>query len=907
MAVPLPTSTSAPVAPQARPAAADLRLPRRLQWGLLLAVLAPTLLLLALATYSLHQSRQQYEDRAVLLTQNLAGALDRSVSANVEKIDLMLSSLVDHLERQLATGPLDLDAAEGHIQSQMVLRARIEGLRVADAQGRGIAGPGLRTGTVTDFSDRAWFIAQRDAADSLLHMSQPLRSKLNGHWIVSFSRRYRHPDGRFAGAVSAAVPLTYFSAQLQGIDAGPHGMVSLRDPQLGLIARHNGGLAAADEAVGTQQVSVELRTLVTLGRAQATYRALSPLDGAPRIFSYRRLSVVPLVVVVGINSADYLQGWQAEARHMAALGGLILLLALTGGALLWRMLRAHQRARQRIELLANVFDSAGAAIMVSDYTHHIIDVNPAFSRQTGYSAQAIIGQHIAVFNAARVRRSDMAAVEATLAADGLWRGEYWCRASDGREYPALLSISVLRDADGQPTNRIFSAIDITESKRAQEEIRHLALHDALTQLPNRENLLGRLTQALAAARRDSLGLAMLFIDMDRFKTINDTLGHHVGDGLLVQVGQRLRALVRDGDIVARLGGDEFVVVLTQCALPGDRAATAVARKITAALGQPYQVAQHLLRSTPSIGVSLFPADGEDPSTLMRHADTAMYQAKAKGRNGHQFYTAAMNQASSERLALEAGLHTAIERGELHLHFQPQVDLPSGQVVCLEALLRWRHPTLGNVPPLKFIPVAEDTGLIEPIGDWVMDQALAQLALWRADGLPRLRVAVNLSAQQMRDDRFALRVAQALARHQLPGDALELEITESVAMHDPTRTAVLLRQLRQQGVALAIDDFGTGHSSLAYLKQLPLSCLKLDRSFVMDIEHDPNDAAICTATIQMAHSLGLGVVAEGVETAAQLEFLRRLGCDVVQGYHFSRPLPPDEAGQFLHEHAAAATA
>jgi EAL domain-containing protein (putative c-di-GMP-specific phosphodiesterase class I) len=324
----------------------------------------------------------------------------------------------------------------------------------------------------------------------------------------------------------------------------------------------------------------------------------------------------------------------------------------------------------------------------------------------------------------------------------------------------------------------------------------------------------------------------------------------------------------------------------------------VADKVLSELGRPYQVRGHELHSTSSIGISLFPSDGDDAVAPMKNADAAMYHAKAMGRNNYQFFTPAMNQATAERLALEAGLRTAVERGELFLHYQSQLSLPDSSVVGLEALLRWQHPEVGLVPPLKFIPEAEDTGQIEAIGAWGLDEARRQVARWRATGHQALRVAVNLSAQQLRSENFVARVSGALRRHGLPGDALELEITESVAMRDPARTAVLLRELRCHGVALAIDDFGTGYSSLAHLKQLPLSCLKLDRSFVMDIEHDANDAAICTATIQLAHSLGLGVVAEGVEAAEQLEFLRRLGCDVVQGYFISRPMGAADAGAFL---------
>jgi diguanylate cyclase (GGDEF)-like protein/PAS domain S-box-containing protein len=626
-----------------------------------------------------------------------------------------------------------------------------------------------------------------------------------------------------------------------------------------------------------------------------------------RTYSFRRLSVVPLVVVVGAGSEDYLADWHTQRRAVIALCLGMLVLYGACAAVLRRLQTQNRQARQRIELLAKVFEHSGEAILVTDRENHVVEVNPAFVRQTGYTPVEIIGQLPAMLDGPLTTAADLEALRLCVEATGQWRGELWGRTRDGRVYPRWVSISVVRDALGEVTHHIAHSIDVTEAKAAEDRIRHLAHHDTLTQLPNRVLLHGRLEQALATARRETSPLAMLFIDMDRFKDINDTLGHPVGDGLLVEVGRRLRALVRDSDIVARLGGDEFVLVLTGTGPDAAQAGAAVASKVLAELGRPYAVRGHELHSSPSVGIALFPADGEDADTLMKNADSAMYQAKAAGRNNAQFYTAAMNQATQERLALEAGLRGAVDRGELFLHYQPQLDLASQRIVGLEALLRWRHPEMGLIPPLKFIPVAEETGQIEAIGNWVLEQALRQVASWREAGHPELRVAVNLSAHQLRGDAFPEGVSRALHRHGLPGTALELEITESMAMRDPARTGRMLRELRHHGVALAVDDFGTGYSSLAYLKQLPLSCLKLDRSFVMDIEKDANDAAICTATIQMAHSLGLGVVAEGVETATQLEFLRRLGCDTVQGYFIAQPLSADACTAFLGQRLPAETA
>ncbi len=682
------------------------------------------------------------------------------------------------------------------------------------------------------------------------------------------------------------------------MDVGPHGAVTLRDVRLGLIAE--GRLAAGRAASAAPE---GLQSRVDGGLRQDSFRSAAGPAGPGRTVAFRRLEVAPLLVTVELAPEDYLADWHGEMRVTIAFCAAVVLLYAVGCLLMRRVQAQHRLARQRVELLAKVFEHSGEAIMLTDHQHRVIEVNPAFVRQTGYSAEEIVGRDAAQQLAAQgPNQAQLARITEALDREGQWRGEVWDRAKDGREYPKWLSVTVLRGADGGISHHITSSIDVTEVKLAEARMQHLAHHDTLTGLPNRVHLLERLQGAIADARREGSQLAVLFIDMDRFKNINDTLGHQVGDGLLVEVGRRLRALVRETDLVARLGGDEFVVVLTHVGQRGADAAAKIGGQLLQALGRPYAVQGHELHSTPSVGISLFPADGAEPDTLMKNADTAMYHAKAQGRNNCQYFTPALNEARGERLALEVGLRGVIERNELFLHYQPQQDVASGRIVAFEALLRWRHPERGLIPPLDFIPIAEDTGLIEPIGSWVLDAALQQVAQWRRDGHAALRVAVNLSAQQLRLDSFAERVAQALTRHGLPGSALELEITESVAMRDPERTAALLRQLRHIGVALAIDDFGTGHSSLAYLKQLPLSCLKLDRSFVMDIERDANDAAICTATIQMAHSLGLGVVAEGVETAMQLEFLRRLGCDTVQGYHLSRPLPAADCGAFLARHA-----
>jgi diguanylate cyclase (GGDEF)-like protein/PAS domain S-box-containing protein len=594
------------------------------------------------------------------------------------------------------------------------------------------------------------------------------------------------------------------------------------------------------------------------------------------------------------------RGWDNfETRHRRKDGAvrniqvIVQMLPLDGRPMLqctFRDITERKTAEAALHLYANMFEHSGEAILVTDGDNRIIATNPALTRLTGYPREELIGMNPRVLSSGRTPPETYRALWQALAETGFWQGELWDRRKDGGVYPKWATISAIRDATtGKVTNYIAGFSDISERKAAEERIAHLAHHDTLTGLCNRFNLENRLGQALASARRAETLLAVMFIDMDRFKLINDTLGHPVGDKLLVEVARRLQACVRESDIVARLGGDEFVVVLA--GMESQLDAATVAAKILQALGQPYAIDGNELHSTPSIGVSLYPGDGASADTLMKSADTAMYHAKEQGRNNVQFFTAAMNAAAAERLELEHDLRITLASGGFELHYQPQVAALGREIVGVEALVRWRHPRHGWVPPLKFIPVAEEAGLIEALGDWVLDAACGQLAAWKREGLGGLRMAVNLSARQLRSARLVEQVRACIERHGIGGAELELEITETAAMDDPERAIGQFEALRALGVRLAIDDFGTGYSSLAYLKNLPIQSLKLDRSFVRDIETDANDAAISAATVALAHTLGLEVVAEGVETPGQADFLARVhGCDILQGYLFGRPEP-----------------
>jgi len=443
--------------------------------------------------------------------------------------------------------------------------------------------------------------------------------------------------------------------------------------------------------------------------------------------------------------------------------------------------------------------------------------------------------------------------------------------------------------------------DITERKLTEQRVHHVAQHDVLTGLPNRSLLQDRLGQALAYANRSGRPVWVMLIDLDRFKFVNDSMGHKAGDVLLVTVAARLRSSLRDADTVARLSGDEFVAILGEHA--DEPLNPAIVQRVMDAVAQPVMLGNKEFFVTCSIGVAVYPSEGTSSESLIEHADIAMYRAKKLGRNNFQFYTPAMNEESLERVRIESALRNALERDEFVLHYQPQVDLKSGQIVGMEALIRWNHPELGMVPPGRFVGVAEETGLIVQIGAWVMRTACAQNKAWQDAGLPRLRVAVNLSARQFGAPDLLESLESALHDTGLDPACLEIELTESLFMSDVTPAVELLHRMKALGVNLSIDDFGTGYSSFSYLSRFPIDVLKIDRSFVADITHDANDAAIVTSIIALAHNLKLAVIAEGVETAEQLDYLRSRGCDEMQGYYFSKPLPADDFEQLLRQRRA----
>ncbi|KZE33266.1 bifunctional diguanylate cyclase/phosphodiesterase [Crenobacter luteus] len=547
-------------------------------------------------------------------------------------------------------------------------------------------------------------------------------------------------------------------------------------------------------------------------------------------------------------------------------------------------------AERSLRLSAQVFDASSEAIVIADADWRIVSANPAFTRITGYRADELPSGLPALLATGRHPPAFVGLIGEMLAREDGWQGEVWNARKSGEAFPQWLSLSAVRDDEGEIAHYVAVFTDISRLKADEARIRFLAHYDPLTELPNRALLEERAAQALLLAQHRGHHLAVLFIDLDRFKAVNDSLGHSAGDSLLLEVARRLKRVVGDTDTVARLGGDEFIIIAGE--LEGREAARALAEACIAALADPVTVQGHAVHTSPSIGIALYPDDADSVADLVRHADAAMYRAKADGRNTCRFFESAMSEDTLSNILLETRLRRAIPNGELRVHYQTQHRLADGALTGYEALVRWQHPDDGFLMPAAFIPLAEETGLIVELGFWVIDAVLAQQAAWRAEGRPLVPVAVNICAAQLRRADFLPRVRGALARHGVEGRYLELEVTESMLIDEPEAVMTLLSALREDGVTVAIDDFGTGYSNMAYLKRLPIDTLKIDQSFVRDLPVSRENQAIVRAIIQLADALQMTTLAEGVENEETRRWLVDAGCDLGQGYGFARPVPAE---------------
>lgn len=546
---------------------------------------------------------------------------------------------------------------------------------------------------------------------------------------------------------------------------------------------------------------------------------------------------------------------------------------------------------ERNRLAYSIIQNTAEGVLVTGPDGFIVEVNPAFTTITGYSADEAIGQHFSLLHSERQEASHYDHLLERLAETGKWEGEMWSRRRDASIFLERRSIDAVRDVNAITTHYVSVFNDISENYEKDEQLRHMALHDPLTDLANRSLLHEHMRMAIARAERECCRVALLFLDLDQFKAINDTLGHDIGDLLLKEIAVRLQSCIRATDTLARLGGDEFVVLLGGVQQRED--CVRLAAKLMRALETPVDLAGASLHVNTSIGIALFPDDGGNIEALMKNADMALYAAKEAGKNRYEFFQASMSESAARRRELESALREALANDELILHFQAEVDALTGEATGFEALVRWPRPGHGFVSPEQFIPIAEESGLIDALGRSVIEQSCRQIALWHQAGHGWQKVAVNVSARQLIHQNVAGLIRHTIAHYGIPAGSLEIEVTESVVIADPEKTLPLLGEIRSMGIRIAIDDFGTGHSSLAYLRHLPIDIMKIDRSFVHEAEHNPTSQAIIRTIVSLSRALNLLVVAEGVETKVQADMLLEVGCEQLQGYYFAHPMPASD--------------
>ena len=659
------------------------------------------------------------------------------------------------------------------------------------------------------------------------------------------------------------------------------------------------GLLVQDAHCAVEYANQAFCDLFQLGRSPASLRGMAsaelltllagslPDPGA----ADRLMAIVQAGAVVQADEV-HLHGGRVAMRDFIPLrtAGVA-----TGHVWVLRDVTRHRQAETQMRLAARLFDRTGESVVITDATHVIQVVNVAFERDTGYTSAEVVGQRTTLLASGQHPTGFFEDMHRTLQSRGWWQGEIWNRHRDGQLHLAFLSINAVQDDQGAVQHYIGVYSDPGRYEASQRRIEYLATHDELTSLPNRFLFNDRVRQAIARAAERGESLAVMFVDLDEFKLLNDTLGHALGDEMLQVIAQRLRDSLRGCDTVARLGGDEFAVLVEHTTVAE---AETLAQRVVELLGAPLVVADRVLHVGASVGIGLYPLHGQDSATLLQVADVAMYAAKAKGKRTYHFYTRELQVAMDQQMHLELGLRWAIERGELRLLYQPQVDLASGEVVGVEPLVRWQRPGGEWLMPAAFIPVAEKNGLIDGIGLWVAREACRQVVAWQAAGYRVPRMSLNVSAAQFRHPGLAGLMARLLAEHGLDPSCFVIELTESALMADADSAHQQLRQLKQAGLRVSIDDFGTGHSSLSCLRRYPLDELKIDRSFIADLEHSARDVAVLRSILQLSQALALDVVVEGVETHGQLALLRELGCTVAQGFLFSRPVSAEAALRWL---------
>ena len=866
-----------------------------------LAFIVPALYI-AFALTSIVQDRQVTLQKAELEALSTSTALNEHANRTIGEADRFLLSALGEVERSgLAPTVQNEPQLHALLQKYTNKLPQMLSINLVDDKGVTVATGLDKLGTHVNVSDRDYFVYLNDPANSGLFISHPFQSRVSDHWVFTMSRRISNPDGSLKMLLVAGVPVSYFNAFYHSLGAG-------KETRLLLV--HTDGTVLVESPVPAHPVvrSVIHGQLLTHYRqaSSGSYRIdIGSHDGTPRLVGYAGSTDYALVAVASLSQDEILAPWRKRLEQSILIGVFTISLLLALIALLWGQLNELLSGQEDLEekneslaMAAQVFETSlhGITILSSDGT--ILRANKAFSEVTGYLADEVVGHNVSEFEASFVDPEMRSTIAETLYASGSWQGEARMRTKAGEELTVKQSVSMLRDAAGSVRSIVAIFQDITEQKISERRLYQLAHFDVLTNLPNRRTFSDRIQHEIDLAVRRNTMLAVVFVDIDHFKTINDSLGHATGDLVLQAVANRLRTCLRVGDTVARIGGDEFVVLLEGNSKMDtfDRVATKLADSLTAAI----DIAGREMYVAASMGISVFPQDGTDSETLLRNADTAMYRAKTAGRNCWRFFDESMAQHATRRLELEMALRRAAERNELTLYYQPQRSLHNERIVGVEALLRWERPLHGMTSPMEFIPLAEESGLIIALGDWVLLAACTQAAAWWHESKLGMRVAVNIAAKQIHHKGFVDLVRETLRKTGLPPQLLELEITESSIIENVDETVSKLHQLKALGVSIAIDDFGTGYSSLSYLKQLPVDRLKIDKSFVKDTPNDADDCAIVRTIIAMSHNLGLSVIAEGVESDLQLDFLRAQHCDEIQGYLLSVPLPASQMTGLLKD-------
>jgi len=873
-----------------------------IEWLLLGAALAA---LCGFVAYSLTTEHQRIEigERDRLTTQ--AKVIHENLVRQLEATNRALAEVLSQIPYWMS----QTDGREKAAQHLKALADAMPGVRtmiILDARGMAINAD-KRELVGKDFSQREYFLAPSRHPDSdTLYVSAPFRTVL-GVYSMALTRAIIAPDGRFAGVVSATLDPEEFKVLLSSVLYAPDMRAALihGDGRLFMLVPGRGDVAGMDMSEPGSLFSQHVKN----GQQTTVLSGITRIGGGTSMSILQNIQPPvlamdkPLTIGLARGLNAIYDPWRRDAYFQGALFATLALSSTAGLFFFQRRRRgydtlaatrdaARKRVEQQLRIAATAFE-VQEGIVVTDANNIILRVNRAFTEITGYSAEEVVGKSPSLLNSGRHDQDFYAAMWKSVRRLGAWQGEVWNRRKDGKVYPEWATITAVIEDGGEVTNYVATLTDITQRKAAEDEIKHLAFFDPLTRLPNRRLLMDRLHQALASSVRSKREGAILFIDLDNFKTLNDTLGHDKGDLLLQQVAQRLTTCIREGDTVARLGGDEFVVMLEDLSTNAKEAATqteAVGEKIIATLNQTYSLAGHEHHSTPSIGITLFNDHMNSIDELLKRADLAMYQAKAAGRNTLRFFDPDMQALVNGRVVLEADLRRGLAEDQFVLYYQPQVR-DDGATIGAEALVRWQHPGRGLVSPAEFIPLAEETGLIIPLGRWVLETACAQLARWAsAAATAPLTLAVNVSARQFRQVDFVDQVLAALGHAGANPQRLKLELTESLLLDNVEDVVAKMTALKAKGVGFSLDDFGTGYSSLSYLKRLPLDQLKIDQSFVRDVFTDINDAAIAQAIIALSQTMGLSVIAEGVETEEQRDFLSRQGCQAYQGFLFSKPLP-----------------